>query len=125
MRAYGYGTDEFDLSINIEKEFLDVDTVMPLGLLVNEIITNSFKYAYHDVTRPLLKIHLTNGDQQLKLEVRDNGPGLQTVANGGSSSGFGKKLIDALSKQLKATYSVNSSGGTVYQFTIPNKDKVA
>lgn len=125
MRSYGYSADNFDLQVNADKEFLDVDTVMPMGLLVNEIITNSFKYAYKDVKRPLLKINLSSGDQQLNLEILDNGPGMQAVQT--NTAGFGKKLIDALSGQLKAKYSVDSSNGTVYHFTIPynKKEKVA
>jgi two-component sensor histidine kinase len=70
MRSYGYSTDNFDLEVTADKEFLDVDTVMPMGLLVNEIITNSFKYAYKTVERPMLKINLSSGDQQLRLETR-------------------------------------------------------
>ncbi len=125
MRSYGYSTDNFDLQVKADKEFLDVDTVMPMGLLVNEIITNSFKYAYKGVARPLLKISLSSGDQQLKLDITDNGPGIATAKP--NTQGFGKKLIDALSGQLKASYLVDSSNGTAYHFTIPynKKEKVA
>lgn len=127
MRSYGYGADDFDLQVNVEKELLDVDTVMPMGLLVNEIITNSFKYAYKEVKRPLLHISLSSGNEQLELAIKDNGPGLHTATAAQNKQGFGKKLIDALSKQLKASWSVDSSAGTVYHFTIPDnkKDKAA
>jgi two-component sensor histidine kinase len=125
MRSYGYGADDFDLQINVEKEFLDVDTVMPMGLLVNEIITNSFKYAYKNVKRPLLHINLRSVDEQLQLDIRDNGPGLENAPTG-NKPGFGKKLIDALSRQLKASCSVNSENGTSYHFIIPGtKEKAA
>ncbi|HEX2628200.1 MAG TPA: sensor histidine kinase [Chitinophagaceae bacterium] len=123
MRAYGYGADDFDLAIDVEQEFLDVDTVMPMGLLVNEIITNSFKYAYKDVARPALRIHLASADKQLKLEVGDNGPGMVDTA---SKAGFGKKLIAALTQQLKAKYTVDTTNGTLYTFNIPyTKEKAA
>ncbi len=127
MRSYGYGADDFDLQVKVDTELLDVDTVMPMGLLVNEIITNSFKYAYKEVKRPLLHISLTSGNQQLQLEIRDNGPGLHSATAEQNKQGFGKKLIDALSRQLKATWSVDSSAGTVYHFTIPDnkRDKAA
>ena len=117
MRAYGYSSDSFDLQIHIEKEMMDVDTVMPLGLLVNEIITNSFKYAYKQVDRPSLHINLTDQGKQLNLEIRDNGPGMPDQQT--SKPGFGQKLIKALSGQLKASYSVRNEQGAVYQFTIP------
>ena len=71
MKAYAYGSDDFDLSINIKKEFLDVDTVMPMGLLVNEIVTNSFKYAYKEVLRPSLSISMGATDKQLELKMKE------------------------------------------------------
>jgi two-component sensor histidine kinase/tetratricopeptide (TPR) repeat protein len=124
MQAYGYGPDSFDLKINIEEELLDVDTVMPMGLLVNEVITNSFKYAFKTISRPALTVSLTKGQGDLQLSISDNGPGMDTSAT--SKAGFGKKLISALTKQLKATYSLSVSDGTSYLFTIPySKDKAA
>lgn len=126
MRAYGYGADDFDLAINVEKEYLDVDTVMPMGLLVNEIITNSFKYAYKDVQRPLLTINLQDHIDRLQLKIADNGPGINAIDVPGTRPGFGKKLIDALAKQLKAEYTISSAKGTSYLFTIPYiKEKAA
>lgn len=121
MKAYGYNSDEFDLTIDIEKEMLDVDTVMPMGLLVNEIITNSFKYAYKEVKRPALRIQLAGKDKNLVLDIADNGPGIQSADT--TKAGFGTKLISALSKQLKATYTVDHSAGTAYSFTIPYTHK--
>jgi two-component sensor histidine kinase len=124
MKAYGYGPDDFDLKIDVAKEYLDVDTVMPMGLLVNEIITNSFKYAYGNVARPSLTIQLAASDKQLKLDIADNGPGMTEGKD--KKPGFGKKLIAALTQQLKANYTVNTTSGTAYQFTIPyTKEKAA
>lgn len=122
MAAYGYETDEFDLQINIQEEMLAVDAVLPLGLMVNEILTNSFKYAYNEVQRPLLKISLVQNGQQLEMEIADNGPG--QVAN--ENKGFGKSLIDAFTRQLHATCQVTSDQGLVYYFQIPyTKQKIA
>ena len=124
MKTYGYDPDNFDLKISIEKEMLEVDTVMPMGLLVNEIITNSFKYAYGNVSRPSLTVKMLATDKQLQLELSDNGPGITDTAT--ASDGFGSKLILALTKQLKATCSVKTENGTSYTLLIPyNKEKAA
>lgn len=125
MRSFGFNSTDFDLQIHVEKEFLDVDIVMPMGLLVNEILTNSFKYAYKQVKHPSLHISLVSGNQQLHLDIKDNGPGLNRDAAEPSKSGFGKKLIDALSKQLKAIYSVDNEHGTAYHFNIPQQEEKA
>ena len=125
MRSFGFNSTDFDLQIHVEKEFLDVDMVMPMGLLVNEILTNSFKYAYKETKHPLLHISLLSVNQQFQLEIKDNGPGLNWDAGEPSKPGFGKKLIDALSKQLKAVYSVDNSLGTAYHFNIPQQEEKA
>ena len=125
MRSFGFNSTDFDLLIHVEKEFLDVDMVMPMGLLVNEILTNSFKYAYKETKHPLLHISLLSVNQQFQLEIKDNGPGLNWDAGEPSKPGFGKKLIDALSKQLKAVYSVDTALGTAYHFNIPQQEEKA
>ena len=122
MQAYGYDKDAFDLEIRVDQEMLNVDTVMPLGLLVNEIVTNSFKYAYPGLERPALKIQLQNSNNQLELFVSDNGPGIPANSQ---PRGFGQNLIMALSRQLKATVTLENDHGASYRFTIPYKEKAA
>lgn len=123
MRAYGYAADDFDLEIDIDKEMLDVDLVMPMGLLANEILTNSFKYAFSPDKRPALGIRLREQEGGLQLVLRDNGPGIRQDA--ARAEGFGRKLIAALSKQLRASYSVDTGNGTCYTFEIPLTQKAA
>jgi two-component sensor histidine kinase/tetratricopeptide (TPR) repeat protein len=116
LQAYGYRPGSVDLRLNIEKEFLEVDTAMPLALLINEIITNSLKYAYKDVSRPMLAVRLEETDRVLHLSISDNGPGSDGDA---LQNGFGRKLIAMLAKQLKARYDEDTRGGRAYLFTIP------
>jgi len=119
--SYGRRPDEMDLQVTVEKEFLDVDTAMPMALLANEVITNAFKYAYGQVARPALHISLRKNNGQLLLSIADNGPGA-TYMN--DRAGFGTKLIDTLTQQLLAECRVETSGGTRYFFTIPYHEKL-
>jgi len=118
--AYGRSLEGMDLRVTVEKEFLDVDTAMPLALLANEVITNAFKYAYEQVAQPALHISLSKNDGQLLLSIADNGPGTRDM---NTHAGFGTKLIDALTRQLLAECRVETSGGMRYFFTIPYQSK--
>lgn len=117
MLAYGYALDNFDLRLNIEQEELDVDLAIPVGLILNELLTNSFKYAYEHVQTPMLSISLT-GKHGVTLEIKDNGPGineLQWKQKGGS---FGKRLIKNLSEQTGGEYQICTDNGTCYKLHI-------
>lgn len=117
MLAYGYSLDNFDLRITIEQEELDVDLAIPVGLILNELLTNSFKYAYEHVQTPMLSVSLTS-KQGVTLEIKDNGPGineLQWKQKGGS---FGKRLIKNLSEQTGGEYQICADNGTCYKLHI-------
>ncbi len=124
MQAYGYSTDEFDLQLDIDQDSLDVDVAMPLGLIVNELITNAFKYAYANVPQPLLRIALYQSAAKgpgVTLEVQDNGPGLDAAdwQRAGQKTSFGRRLIQSLSEQLDGELSVIRQNGTLFRLHIP------
>ncbi|GAB3913953.1 hypothetical protein GCM10028803_58640 [Larkinella knui] len=123
LRAYGHQRDEFDLELVIDQPELDVDVAMPLGLIVNELATNAFKYAYSGAKRPRLRIALLkNGGQAgLTLEVQDNGPGIDSTdwQQSGNRASFGKRLIASLSEQLEGRFEFSKQNGTLFRLYIP------
>jgi two-component sensor histidine kinase len=118
MHAYGYAPDEFDLQLNIEPTYLDVDVAMPLGLIINELLTNSFKYAYTGTQQPSLTINLTM-KADLQLEVRDNGKGIDLEQWQTAKDSFGKQLIAGLSRQIGGEFSVKNENGAYFKLSIP------
>jgi two-component sensor histidine kinase len=118
MQAYGYNPDDFELTIEVENPALDVDLAIPLGLIVNELITNSFKYAYEGIAHPSLNIYLKN-DATITLKVQDNGIGIDEELVSQKSNSFGQKLIKGLSKQLKGDYKFENNQGTYFELNIP------
>ncbi|MBO0930437.1 histidine kinase dimerization/phosphoacceptor domain -containing protein [Fibrella aquatilis] len=84
MTTYGYRPADVDLTLEISHEQIETDTAIPLGLIINELITNSLKHAYQHVARPALTVRLeptrnADGLLTLRLTVADNGPGLPNV----------------------------------------------
>ncbi|WP_461131190.1 sensor histidine kinase [Spirosoma aerophilum] len=125
MQAYGYESDNFDLQVDVALDELDVDVAMPLGLIVNELITNSFKYAFANQERPLLRIKLDYAEGALEpgitLEVQDNGPGIKAAdwQRTGSRTSFGKRLVTSLTEQLEGNFELDTHNGTLFRLHIP------
>jgi len=101
---------------------INIETAIPLGLVVNEIVSNALKYAFPDhrdgkiiiKTKPL-------GKDGLKIEVGDNGVGLKAGVDLGNSETFGLKIIrDIIELQLSGTLKISTSRGIKYLITIPS-----
>ncbi|WP_456438460.1 tetratricopeptide repeat-containing sensor histidine kinase [Psychroserpens sp.] len=98
--------------LNIEPLVLDIETMTPLGLILNELIINTMKHAFEsDVSNNQINIDFTKVNDELILKVTDNGKGFEGDIK---QTSFGIKLMKALSKQLKAklNYISEPSEGT-------------
>ena len=83
-----------------------------VGLIVNELVFNAFKYAFHDTARPVIEVSLKeDGKGNYQLTVSDNGSGI----NGGTGSGRGLQLVKDLAQSLKAELSVANREGAVIE----------
>jgi two-component sensor histidine kinase len=123
MESYGYSRQNFNLLLDIEQTEIDVDLAIPIGLILNELVTNSFKYAYQQVPDPTLEIKFkTEGG--IYLKVKDNGAGIDMDKwNSKGRRSFGKQLIISLSKQVSGQYKVENDGGAVFELAIaPNQE---
>lgn len=115
-----------DKSIIINKDIdhilLPVKTVYSLGIIINELITNSMKYAFDNITNPIIDISLKNQETRITLSIKDNGVGLpDNYLSKKTSSGFGISLVKLLAKQLKADIKFDSNNGTECSLTFSSK----
>lgn len=118
LASFGFEEDGFGLEINVDKEKLDVEKALPIGLIINEIVTNAMKYAYSGLLRPELLISMTENQQHIILQIKDNGQGMDLTA-WQQNKGFGRQLIRALCRQLNASEQILVNGGTGYTLSIP------
>lgn len=108
---------EVNTNINVEAMKLSADTSVPIGLIVNELVTNAFKHAFKGVDNPILSIKLKKQNNTLYLSIADNGLGIQEN-NEEEKTSFGMKMIRSLCRQLKATWNTSSNNGTEHTFLI-------
>jgi len=122
MMSFGIDKDAFDLHLDILVKDLDVDVAMPLGLIINEWVTNAFKHAYKaSLAQPALWIRLSL-ENNLELQIKDNGPGMPIEMWEKPQRSFGIKLVKVLTKQLRGTAVVENDGGTILTLNIPKTE---
>jgi len=116
VETLGQKSNPIAVKVDIDELHLDVDTAVPLGLLINELVVNALKHAYSDVSEPLLKISLKVQDGTTTWEVIDNGVGKKADLEQANS--FGMKLIRSLSRQLGATIHIQENDGLSFGITL-------
>lgn len=109
---------------SIDAMLLDIDTAMPIGLLVNEMITNCFKYAFDANQVGLVNISLVEKGGNLELIVQDNGRGFTEQVEQVSADRFGFKLMKSLADKLGGTLEIDTTDGVLITLNITNYKKV-
>jgi two-component sensor histidine kinase len=102
LDSFGIEDDRIKLVYELEQMYLDVDTAIPLGLIINELVTNSFKYGFPENRSGVITIALWKDDKnRLCLKVSDNGVGQHGAIQDPKGTSFGTNLVQMLSKKLK------------------------
>ena len=121
FRSYNIQAGKVQMQYEVTPILLDVDTAVPIGLILNELISNALKYAF-DAPKPgLLQIRLgRNGPDSLLLSVQDNGPGIDPSLFDldRPSTSFGLRLVRLLADKLEATIAVRNDNGACIELDI-------
>ena len=108
---------------SFEEILLDSDLLIPVGMVLNELVTNAIKYAFPEGRSGRIRASLARtGDAHLVLTVEDDGAGLPENFEIGSTGGFGFLLVRALAQQVRGRIELGREGGTSFRFTIPLKE---
>jgi two-component system, sensor histidine kinase PdtaS len=125
FHSYNTSRDRIRLEMNIQELNLDVDTMIPLGLIINELVSNALKYAFPDQRAGCIRIQLQEGTEGLILEVSDDGVGLPGNAQPSTDQSFGFRMIRAFAQQLQAKLIIDSDQGTNISLHIQDYKKAA
>jgi two-component sensor histidine kinase/PAS domain-containing protein len=118
-QAYGDRTNRVKVELNVDPVSLDMDTAMPCGLLVNEIVSNCYKYAFPDGHSGVISIDFHRLDGAVQLKIQDDGIGFPAGFDPLTAESLGMQLIQALTSQLDGNLEVERKVGTGFIVTFP------
>lgn len=116
--SYHVDQEKIKLLTEIEPLHLDVETVVPIGIIVNELITNCIKYAFKNKNQGSISLSLKRLKQDLHLQLKDSGQGFPSGWSTEQNQSFGYQLIRAFAKKLKARLNTFNDGGAVVDLLI-------
>ena len=118
-QSYGTANEIVRFDLNTPDIYVDINTAIPLGLIINELITNSLKYAFKGRKEGKLSITATEDPQSLTLIVADNGVGMPDSITLENQTSLGLRLVKTLTGQLHGTVTIDRTRGTKFVFLIP------
>jgi len=114
------GDTSIVLKTEIESELLPTDRAIPIGLIVNEIVTNAIKYAFPGEAKGTVTVTLKRARGELHLTIADDGQGLDPRR---ADSGLGGRLVDGFAQQLGGQIERKSdSQGTTVRLVLPLRE---
>jgi two-component sensor histidine kinase len=121
--SYSMDSTKIDLDLDVKDVYLDINTSIPCGLIINELVSNSLKHAFPG--REKGKIHvgvsLDNGGK-IQLVVRDDGVGLPEDLDVKQSETLGLQLVTMLVEQLQGQMNIENKNGTTFEIIFKKID---
>jgi len=118
FQCYSANTDLVELNLDVKNIFLPLDQSIPLGLIINELVSNTLKYAFPDGYGKI-NIELIQSDHSLQLKVADNGVGIPEDFDLENTDSLGMQLVYSLTDQLEGEVRCDRTQGTAFHITFP------
>ncbi|MFC1887905.1 histidine kinase dimerization/phosphoacceptor domain -containing protein [Candidatus Cloacimonadota bacterium] len=112
FRNFSTLSADIKLEVDTEDILLDIDTAVPCGLILNELVSNSLKYAFPDNKKGMLKVSFKQNKDICELIVKDNGIGIPENLDINKTSTLGFQLVKALTEQLHGNFELRLDSGT-------------
>lgn len=117
FKSYAIDPDLIKVNIEINGILLDIDTAIPSGLILNELISNSLKHAFKNKSQGEINVKLSLNHDNFELTVSDNGIGLSEELDYIYAETPGLQLVNALVRQLDGIIELETNGGTTFKIT--------
>jgi two-component sensor histidine kinase len=113
--SYSTEKQPIELETRIQDIYLDMDTLVPLGLIINEMVSNTLKHAFEENESGKLSISLEQITDQFTLEISDNGSSLNDLESLEKSESFGMSMIQAFVQKMNGQIRLLETEGTTFQ----------
>ncbi len=114
IHTYSVNSKKVKLVLNLSDLFLNLDLSIPCGLIINEIISNSLKYAFTNRMDGIIFVNLAIENEFVRIEVGDNGVGIPAHVDLKQTQTLGLQLVDTLIEQLDGTLELDRINGTKF-----------
>jgi PAS domain S-box-containing protein len=117
LESFGTTTDRVDITLDMDTSLLTIDRAIPMGLIVNELVSNALKYAFPDERQGTIRIELRSGDddETFSLSVIDDGVGVPEDLPLTAPTTLGLRLVNSLVGQLKARLVLDRGEHTAFR----------
>jgi PAS domain S-box-containing protein len=123
-RAYGTNTDRITVKIDAKGLYFGIDTAIPCGLLINELVSNSLKHAFPGERTGFVKIKMFEKNGEYVLEVTDNGIGLPDSIDFRNTQSLGMQLVITLAEQIEGNIELIKDNGSKFIITFPSTENI-
>jgi two-component sensor histidine kinase len=120
VQTYRGQAQRIQLKVEADTILMDIDTAIPCGLLVNELVSNALKHAFPDGRKGEIGIEMCCiSDMKYRLTMWDDGVGIPDGMDWRNTTSLGLQLVINLSRQLGGTVEMKSTSGTLFEIEFP------
>lgn len=124
FETYKVSSNTISLNVKVDHIYLEIDRAIPCSLIINELVSNSLKYAFPANRKGEIDVEFhTNPDDTLTLIVRDNGIGIPEEFDIETATSLGLTLVQGLVEQLEGTLELDRSQGSTFKITFAAQGK--
>ena len=121
FRTYMADPARVQLELEVEDVMIDINTAIPLGLIINELVSNSMKHAFPNTKSGKIRVEFKEDSNHCILEVSDTGVGFPSDIELGKTDSLGLQLVTSLTQQINGELELERSPGTTFRITFKEK----
>ncbi len=111
--SYPTVANSVKIDTDIKNVSININSAIPCGLILNELLTNAYKHAFRDKTNGHINVYFARDNSTIVMRVNDNGVGLPEDYK--QKQSLGVTVIESLSEQLDGTYNFSNNNGTCFE----------